>query len=261
MLPGQSLGGREMAQSEIQEFESTIKAIPGVLGCVILANHEGAPAEIQAFTTTGTDRDEIQARILEEMAARDFGDQNSRVYVFELSAESYFDDLESLERQVEFAEQEARSAGAIGEGGGEPPPSRPLRAETDREDVVREPKRPRVHRVSLSSSSWTSEAVVALGEEGDEVVGQASSEKTPHGLKVVADATLEAASKIAAPDVTFKVKSASLVNVGGQEAVLVLVLEDDHDMLGAALTRGGPLHEATVRATLDAINRRLSLRP
>ena len=50
------------------------------------------------------------------------------------------------------------------------------------------------------------------------------------------------------------------MNVGGQEAVLVLVLEDDQDMLGAALTRGGPLHEATVRATLDAINRRLSFR-
>jgi hypothetical protein len=50
------------------------------------------------------------------------------------------------------------------------------------------------------------------------------------------------------------------VNVGGQEAVLVLVLEDGQDMLGACLTRGGPLTEATVRATLDAINRRLGMR-
>jgi len=246
-----------VAQSELRDFESTIKAIPGVLGCVIIASHEGDPAEIQAFTTTGTDRDEIQARILEEMASRDFGDQNSRVYVFELSAESYFDDLESLERQVEFAEQEARAAGPIGDGV-PPEGSRPLREATSAADAVI--RRPPVRRVSLSSSSWTSEAVVALGEEGDEVVGQASSEKTPHGLKVVAEATLEAASKIARTEVTFKVKSASLVNVGGQEAVLVLVLENEQDMLGGALTRGGPLHEATVRATLDAVNRRLSLR-
>jgi hypothetical protein len=89
-------------------------------------------------------------------------------------------------------------------------------------------------------------------------VGQASADKTPHGLKVVADATLEAAQRIAG--VEFSCKSASLVNVGGQEAVLVLVGENDQDMLGAALTRGGPLHEATVRAALDAINRRLGLR-
>ncbi len=241
-------------QSEIQEFEQSIKDIPGVLGCVILPGHDGSPAEIQAFTTTGTDRDEIQARILEEMAARDFGDHNSRVYVFELSAESYFDDLESLERQVEFAEQEARAAGPIGDADATPRP-----APASAGGPPPSGKRPRVRKVSLSSSSWTSEAIVALGEEDDEVVGQASAEKTPHGLKVVAEATLEAASKIAG-DVTFKVKSASLVNVGGQEAVLVVVLENDQDMLGAALTRGGPLHEATVRASLDAINRRLARR-
>ena len=244
-----------MSQSETSEFESTIKGLPGVLGCVIIAGGDGAPSEIQAFTSTGTDRDEVQARILEEMAAREFGDQNSRVYVFELSAESYFDDLESLERQVEFAEQEARSAGPLGEDGTVPtsPPASP-------EAIAKAGARPRVRKVSLSSSSWTSEAVVALGEEGAEIVGQASAEKTPHGLKVVADATLEAAGKIVAGEVTFKVKSASLVNVGGQEAVLVLVLENDQDMLGSALTRGGPLHEATVRATLDAINRRLGMR-
>ena len=250
-----------MAQSEIQEFESTIKAIPGVLGCVLIAGGDGMPSEIQAFTSTGIDRDEIQARILEEMASRDLGDQDSRVYVFELSAESYFDDLESLERQVEFAEQEARAAGPIGDGeapaAGAPAPA-PGAPGGDTSPTGA--KRPRVRKVSLSSSSWTSEATVALGEEGNEVVGSASSEKTPHGLKVVAEATLEAAGKIAGQDVVFKVKSASLVNVGGQEAVLVLVLENDQDMLGAALTRGGPLHEATVRATLDAINRRLSFR-
>jgi hypothetical protein len=241
-----------MAQSVITELETTIKALPGVLGCVILTSGQGSPNEIQAFTSTGTDRDEIQARILEEMAARDFGDENSRVYVFELSAESYFDDLESLERQVEFAEQEARSAGAIGDQ-----PSGPA-SDVPGSPVLR--ARPRVRKVSLTSSSWTSEAVVALGEEGNETVGQASAEKTPHGLKVVAEATLEAAQKIAGGGTTFKVKSASLVNVGGHEAVLVLVLENEQDMLGSALTRGGPLHEATVRATLDAINRRLALR-
>lgn len=243
-----------MAQTDIQELEATIKLLPGVLGCVVLHSSDGRPAEIQAFTQVGTDRDAIQSRILEEVANRDFGDQMSQIFVFELEEESYFGDLEALERAVEYAEQEARAAGP--REGAEPtgPPAGSMGG------LVSLGKRPRVRRVALSSSSWTSEAVVALGEEGNEVVGQATSEKTPHGLKVLAEATLEAAGKLTGGEVEFKVKSASLVNVGGQEAVLVLVLEDGQEMLGAALTRGGPLTEATVRATLDGINRRLGLR-
>ncbi len=230
-------------QAEIHELEAIIKEIPGVLGCAILRSTDGKPSEIQAFTQTGVDRDEIQSRILEEIANLDMGESMHQVHVFELEAESYFGDLESLERAVEFAEQEARAKGPS--GGAQltrvPRPGGPKLA------------RPRVTKVAVSSSSWNSEATVALGE----VVGQASAEKTPHGLKVLAEATLDAASKIV-PDVAFVLRSASLVNVGGQEAVLVLVDEEGTDMLGAALTRGGPINEATVRATLDAINRRLA---
>ncbi|HET7482329.1 MAG TPA: hypothetical protein VFK89_05650 [Actinomycetota bacterium] len=243
-----------MSDTDLKELETAIKQLPGILGCVILANGD-APSEIQAFTSTGTDRDEIQARILEEVASRDFGDASARVFVFELEAESYFDDLESLERQVEFAEQEARARGPIaGDIEGVPASTGATGTPGARGT------RPRVRRVALTSSSWTSEATVALGQQDAEVVGQAVGEKTPHGLKVVADATLEAAGKIAGEAVRFHVKSASLVSIGGQEAVLVLVLENEQEMLGAALTRGGPLHEATVKATLDAINRRLALR-
>ena len=242
-----------MAETDIQELEALIKALPGVLGCVVLHGADGRPSEIQAFTQVGTDRDAIQSRILEEIANRDFGDQMSQIFVFELEEESYFGDLEALERAVEYAEQEARAAGPSDAAAAVPPVG-------GMGKTVSLGMRPRVRRVALSSSSWTSEAVVALGEEGDEVVGQATSEKTPHGLKVLAEATLEAAGKLTGGEVEFKVKSASLVNVGGQEAVLVLVLENGQEMLGAALTRGGPVTEATVRATLDAINRRLAQR-
>ena len=230
-------------QADITELESTIKDIPGVLGCAILRSPDGKPSEIQAFTQTGVDRDEIQSRILEEIANVDLGDAMHQVFVFELEAESYFGDLESLERAVEFAEQDARTKGPS--GGLAPVPRTGEEGAPD--------ARPRVTRVAVSSSSWTSEATVALGD----VVGQASAEKTPHGLKVLAEATLNAATKIV-PDVAFQLRSASLVNVGGQEAILVLVDEEGVDMLGAALTRGGPINEATVRATLDAINRRLA---
>jgi hypothetical protein len=233
-----------MAQTEIDELETAIKQLPGVLGCAILRGPDGRPSEIQAFTQTGVDRDEVHSAVLHEVTTRNLDASMNQIYVFELEAESYFGDLESLERAVEFAEQEARAEG--------PKAAEPVR-EVKPPSESPSAERPRVSRVALSSSSWTSEAKVSLGD----VVGEASAEKTPHGLKVVAEATLAAAGKIV-PEATFQLQSASLVNVAGKEAILILVDEDGTDMLGSALTRGGPITEATVRATLDAINRRLA---
>jgi MFS superfamily sulfate permease-like transporter len=239
-----------MGQLDVDDLETAIKQLHGVLGCVVLSGVDGQPSEIQAFTKTGTDREEVQALILEEINRRDLTSPVNQVYVFELEAESYFGDLESLERAVEFAEQEARTRGPMS------PIEKDRRAEPSIDDTGSE-MRPVLQRVSLTSSSWSSEAHVALASEVEEVVGRATSEKTPHGLKVLAEATLEAVSSLVS-DVEFTLKSASLVNVTGHEAILVVVEETGGlEMLGAALTRGGPLAESAVRATLDAVNRRL----
>lgn len=246
-----------MNQIDLDDLETSIKDIPGVLGCVILRSTDGSPTEIQAFTQVGTDRDLVQSQILDQVANRDLGAPVSQVFVFELEAESYFGDLESLERAAEFAEQEALSKGplsAVGEqpeAGGDTRPAAAIRGPIQ--------ARPALRRVALTSSSWRSEAEVALGGEDSEVVGQSSSEKTPHGLKVLAEATLEAVRSMV-PEVEFKLKAAALVTVSSQEAVLVIVEEESRfDVLGAALTRGGPVTETCVRATLDAVNRRLAM--
>ncbi len=255
-----------MNQVDLDDLESAIKQLPGVLGCVILRNNDGNPSEIQAFTQVGTDRDSVQSQILSQIASRDMGAPVSRVFVFELEAESYFGDLESLERAAEFAEQEARSKGPLttpGAGeGGEDATAPAASATAQKPAAVRESSRsdsrPALRRVALTSSSWRSQAEVALGGPGNEVIGQSSSEKTPHGLKVLAEATLEAVRSLVT-EVEFRLKTAALVTVGGQEAVLVIVQEESKfDVLGAALTRGGPVTETCVRATLDAVNRRLA---
>ena len=259
-----------MDQIDLDDLEAAIKDLPGVLGCVILRSSDGSPTEIQAFTQVGTDRDSVQSQILQEIANRDLGAPVSQVFVFELEAESYFGDLESLERAAEFAEQDALTRGPLSgpqqDGASEPTPTRTGAVSAGQEAPQAGSSmggRPALRRVALSSSSWKSEAEVALGGPDDEVVGISSSEKTPHGLKVLAEATLEAVRKIVT-EVEFRLKSAALVNVSGQEAVLVIVEEENtNDVLGAALTRGGPVTETCVRATLDAVNRRLlrSARP
>jgi hypothetical protein len=240
---------------DLVALEGSLKALPGVLGCVILTDREGAPSEIQAFSRRGTDQQAIQDQIQAEFAARGLAGNLRQVYVFELDAESHFGDRETLQRAAELAEQDARTKG---------PRSSADKRLVSLHTVVAEPgtaskERPPLLRVSFSSTSVESEAEVALGSGSSEVVGQAVGEKTPHGLMVLAEATLEAVAKLVGEE-RLRLIGASLVNIVGEEAVLVLVKEDDGaEMLGGALIRGGPVTEAAVRATLDAVNRRLTV--
>ncbi len=244
-----------MADNDVLDFESWVKSLDNVLGCVILTRPTtGAAEEIQAFVRAGTDRDAIHKAIADRARERGLGADLRQVLVFELHAESHLGDRESLQRAAEVAEQDARAKGL------DPLTSiDPLEDTATVEVEYTSPveKRPPVRRVLLSSTSWHSQAEVALGEEGAEIQGFATGEKTPHGLKVLAQATLEATAQLASIDVDLK--GASLVNTFGREAVLVLVqMRGSPETLGAALVRNGPLSEAAVRATLDALNRRLA---
>jgi hypothetical protein len=248
--------------ADVPDLENAIKKLPGVLGCVILTTSEGVPSEVQAFIRRGTDREDVETAVLSEVERRGLTPVLSQISVFELEAEPYFGDLESLERAAELAEQEARTRGSIG------PVSEVARISlAPRETKMGPPaaelkRRPPLLRVDLSSTSMMSEAKVALADHADqEVIGTAEGEKTPHGLRVLAEATLEAVSRLVY-GVKIELRGASLVTVVGEEAVLVVVEEvDGPEMLGAALVRGGPVTEATVRATLDAINGRFAARP
>jgi hypothetical protein len=179
------------------------------------------------------------------------------VFVFELEAETHFGDRETLDRAAELAEQDARTRGPRTLD-----PSVELRS---LQTVVPQAgagshTRPPLLRVSFSSTSGTSEAQVALGSDQYEIVGAASGEKTPHGLKVLAEATLEAvASLLGESESKIDFVGASMVSIVGEDAVLIVVREaGGPEMLGGALLRSGPVPEAAVRATLDAVNRRLT---
>lgn len=237
-----------MTDSSALDLEAKIKQLPGVLGCVILTHPQsGAPEEIQAFVQSGADKPGIQAAIYDQASTHGALDDLKQVLVFELQAESELGDRSSLQQQAEMAEQEVRARGLTSDA--DESGSGSKRAPVDR---------PPMGRVILSSTVWKSEAEVDLGPEGEQVTGQAMGDKTPHGLSVLAQATLDAASRIAG-GVELKLKGASLISIVGREAVLVVVqVADSPETLGAALVRDGPVTEAAVRATLDALNRRLA---
>lgn len=233
----------------LMNLEGDLKKLPGVLGSVILMDPDGAAAEIQAFVRSGTDRGQVEHSIHDLVASAGYTGQLKAIHVFELDAESVFGDRQTLERAAELAEQDARSKG-------------PLHPVTP--DAETHPRggafssRPKLQRVVLSATTFSSEAEVSLGgvSEG-EVVGLAEGEKTPHGIAVVARATLVACAQLVDGfGVSFV--GASLVRIADHDAVVVLVrLPDGLDLVGSALVREGAPSEAAVRATLDAVNRLL----
>jgi hypothetical protein len=247
-----------MADTTLVDLETAIKRLPGVLGCVILTDQDGAPSEIQAFTVVGSDQQGVQDSIETEVAERGLAGALHQVFVFELEADSHFGDRETLARAAELAEQEARTRGPrVVDPGQE---LRSLQTVRGRASTA-STHRPPLLRVAFSSTHTISEASVALGSQQTEVVGEASGEKTPHGLRVLAEATLGAVAQLLGES-QIQLLGASIVEVVGSEGVLVLVREvDGQEMLGAALLRGGPVAEAAVRATLDAVNRRLDRGP
>ncbi|HEX2241203.1 MAG TPA: hypothetical protein VHJ82_08710 [Actinomycetota bacterium] len=253
--PSQPSPAKETAlDTDLVDLESAIKNLPGVLGCVIMTDPDGNPSEIQAFIRVGVDEGEVHRQVLDQVNLRGLGENLSQIFVFELEGESHFGDRESLERAAELAEQEARTRGAVG-------------AVEARRSVLRAVEtgprvaavgRPLLQRVILSATGPNSEAEVALAHGEGEIVGHATGEKTPHGLAVLAQATLAAVAQIVT-EVKFALTGASLIEIARKEAVMVVVQEDNGlETVGAALVRGAPLTECAVRATLDAVNRRLA---
>lgn len=123
-------------------------------------------------------------------------------------------------------------------------------------------RRPVIAKIGLTSTGPNAEAEVNLVLDGKESAGLGSGPRTSYSLRVVAATTLEAAQAFLGSKGLFALEGASVVEVLERQVVLVLVnsaLGNGDIVLGAALVGESPIHEATVRATLDAVNRHLSL--
>jgi hypothetical protein len=116
--------------------------------------------------------------------------------------------------------------------------------------------RPTVDNVRLSSTTWSSEATVSLADGEYRAVGESTGDRTPLGLKVVAEATVDAVTKLWG-DPGVVLKGVSIAETVGEELVLVVVTEGDEQKIGAALVNEEPIPDATARATLVALDGRL----
>jgi hypothetical protein len=233
-------------QHDLTGLEASIRQVDGVLGCVILLNPTRAAYEIHAFTRTGVDSGAVEVAIAERAEAHPLKESLSRIFLFELDAGSDPQDRDLLRRAAEPGPEPQQPTSM----------HFPRAARRDRR-AMPAGKRPLLVEVSLAPSIGRSIARVALEQGARRVTGEATGELTAQGLEFLADATLDAVANLLRSG-AFRCAGASLVEVAGESVVVVVVGEDDGlQLVGAALVRAGSVTETAVRATLDAVNRRL----
>ena len=215
-------------------LEAEIEQIEGVLGAVILQDRKGAPSEVQVFTRAEAPDAWTRENVMNLLQRQGHNVKPDDVMVFKLK-----------DRMPEAKGKHSK------------PVDLPSNVKSPGRSAA---NRPRIHRISLEVGGKNDEANVSLVMNGVEAVGKGRSAKTPHGLRVTAAATLEAAQTLVRQEGILELKGASLVETLGQKVVVVLVhcdLDGGRLMVGAALVGRSSIHQATVRASLDAVNRQL----
>jgi hypothetical protein len=154
-----------------------------------------------------------------------------------------------------------------------PPPANPRPANPPPPDGAPAIERPRsagdmkrggrlrIDRVQLDTAGLTVRVRVTLAANGRPYVGEATGSTAATGVnRSVATATLAAAAAVADGRVAFDLDQLEMVLRGGTRAVLAIVLmtteSGSESLAGAAIVREDA-HQAVMRATLDAVNRRI----
>jgi len=121
--------------------------------------------------------------------------------------------------------------------------------------------RPRILAVHASSSGVQASVSVSLEIADEEYTGMASGPGSKTGRqRLVAQATLDAISQYAAATLAFALEDVSIIQLGREKvAVSCISLVSgfgEQSLSGSALVRQND-NDSIVRATLDAINRRM----
>jgi hypothetical protein len=209
--------------AEGRTIEREIEGMNGVLGAVVLQDRAGKARQVQVFTALDSQKPSIHGKVLDLLEERGHPVSSDQVMVFKLLG-----DKSSLPR----------------------------------ESSDRLHSRPRIDRIALEVEGPDCRANVSLVMNGVEAEGRGRSKRSHYGLRVTAAAALEAAQALLGVKGVLELRGASVVDTLQRKMVIVLVyssIAGERMVVGAALVGDAPVHEATVRATMDAVNRQLEL--
>lgn len=122
--------------------------------------------------------------------------------------------------------------------------------------------RPRIHAINVNVSGLVAIASVTLEIEGSMYVGEATAPASQTAReRSVAEATLDAVEQFIGGPRSFSLEDVAVVRLGRQEIAVSCVTMvspiGEQSLAGSALLRQGD-KDSIVRATLDAINRRMA---
>lgn len=214
-----------------------VEAIIGVARASVRLPRDGDRGNLRIVFEAGADRQEVASRVASVLSAR-----------FRLKVAP-----ETIARLGESAEPEDTAP----TGGAErPAPGSP--------DGDRNGARPTIRGLEIDGSGLEIEVRVALGLHDQTVTGRATAAATTRArLRAVAAATLDAAGLLLAEIARLELDELDVLDDGDQSRVVatvsLLTYEAVERLVGAALVREGDVERAVVRASLDAVNRRVQV--
>lgn len=118
-------------------------------------------------------------------------------------------------------------------------------------------------QVSLSLNGSSAEATVRLVKDEDIFSGVADGQSSSHGqMRIIANATLRAVEDSGANEGSMVIEDIQTVNMSGHNVVIILIsmtTDRGEEYLSGSAVVKQDLWKAMVNASLDAVNRRLSV--
>ena len=223
-LRGSSAGD---AAGRAAEIAAALRAVPGVADADVEPDDEGGLGVLRLGLTPGVD---------EVRVATDVGRLLREQFGLGVDAE-----------RVQLVEDAAA----------EPP----IEIETSPNGDHAYRKRPTIQRMHLVSSGLDVTATVTLSYGDDTALGEATGTATQSGVqRAVALATLRSVEQLLATPTRFELEHIEIAPMGRERTVVVALTmlgrAGSERLTGAAAVRED-VRQAVIRATLDALNRRL----
>jgi hypothetical protein len=212
-----------VASLDLAEVEAELCRLPDVAAVRIVADAAGRPVEVHVLAHTGKQPKQV-VRDVQSVALASFGIE--------------------LDRRIVSVVQ-------LGPNGAAQPEAR-----------AEEGARARITSTQSHTSGMRTTVQVSLAHHSDEAVGYAEGSVAGSARpRLVALAALDALRQLEAGADNLDVDSAQIVRAGAHDVVVVALVYVDppleHHLTGSAMVHSNP-DDATVRAVLDATNRRLS---
>lgn len=217
---------QHVADTSVEDIEQVLTRIAEIKAARVVASPEGDILEIHVLASPSKAPKQLVRDIESTLMARfDIPVDHKKISIAQLGAE------------------------AVAATGAEKPEDRSIR--------------PRIHSINASESGLLSEACVTLEVGGEMYEGQASAPSSQTGRqRIIAQATLNAIGRLAQVTHTFALEDVAIIRLGREDVavscVTIVSPLGEQSFTGSALVRQNE-KDSIVRATLDAINRRMGL--